>query len=241
VILLADVKQAIDTKELRATMAATGSKKKPRRAAVSEVGDRIVAAAERLFGKHGYRHLMAWTSRRAWKAKVKAAFARAAQAEYEEALKESDIGIGYLAIKPRFGRAAWIEDARDSVTWGRQVGLYLLHRLRGAGHDLRTVSCHYWWTNHDGMCPCDAASCFAQTPEHWLFQCSLTEAPRAQFMCDIQALRGRPFRLRLEAMGRNERWAEVMGWLDGRGGWSNRGGMLMAVLDLVYRTTKRRV
>jgi hypothetical protein len=37
------------------------------------------------------------------------------------------------------------------------------------------------------------------------------------------------------------RWAEVMGWLDGRGGWSNRGGMLMAVLDLVYRTTKRRV
>jgi hypothetical protein len=101
VILVADVKQAINTKELRATMAAAGSKKKPRRAAVSEVGDRIVAAAERLFGKYGYRHLMASTSRRAWKAKVKTAFARAAQAEYEEALKGSDIGIGYLAIKPK--------------------------------------------------------------------------------------------------------------------------------------------
>jgi hypothetical protein len=191
-----------------------------------------------MFGAAGWRHLEWWRSRRAWKAKLKAAFARVAQAEYVEMLSETNMGKAYLAIKPRFGRAAWIEDARDSVEWGKQVGLYLLHRLRANGHDLRTVTCHYWWTTHDGMCCCEPERYFAQTPARWMFQCKINEGPQAKFWCQVEELRGRQFREKVEGMDRDGRWAEAMRWLDGGGGWEDRGGMLMAVLDLVCSVTK---
>jgi hypothetical protein len=80
-------------------------------AKASGVGKRVVAAAERMFGAVGWGNLEWWRSRRAWKAKLKAAFARVVQAEYVEMLSETDMGTAYLAIKLRFGRAAWIEDA----------------------------------------------------------------------------------------------------------------------------------
>jgi hypothetical protein len=37
---------------------------------------------------------------------------------------------------------------------GRQTYLYQLFRLRGAGHDLNTVTCFYSWTKHSAMCVC---------------------------------------------------------------------------------------
>jgi hypothetical protein len=42
----------------------------------------------------------------------------------------------------------------------------------------------------------------------------------------------------VEEMDRDSRWAEVMRWLDGGGGWEDKGVMLMAVLDLVCSVTK---
>ena len=43
----------------------------------------------------------------------------------------------------------------------------------------------------------------------------------------------------LQNKNREERWAAVKGWLDGRGGWGKkRGAMLKAVLDLVCSATK---
>jgi hypothetical protein len=50
--------------------------------------------------------------------------------------------------------------------------------------------------------------------------------------------RGRQFREKVEGMDRDRRWAEVMRCLDGGRGWEDRGGMLMAVLDLVCSVTK---
>ena len=88
------------------------------------------------------------------------------------------LGDAYLAIKPNFGRAAWLDTARCSVRWGRRQSIYQLIRLRGAGHHLRTVACYYWWTNHDDQCPCGQ---HRQDPPHWLFGCDRTARPRQKF------------------------------------------------------------
>jgi hypothetical protein len=186
---------------------------------VSQVGHRIVAAAKRLFGFGGWRQLHGWRSTSSWKAKVKEAFGRAAQREYTTELSKSEIGKEYLLIKPLFGRAQWIDDARDSVRWGKQVGLYLLLRLRGAGHDLRTVTCRYWWTTHDGMCRCNREEVVAQTPAHWLFECELTRGLRLQYFCDVEKICGRHYRRSFERRDRHNR---VVGG-DGVAGWAQGG------------------
>jgi hypothetical protein len=135
----------------------------------SELGVRVVGAAELIFGLGG-GHELNFRNKAAWKKKLKKAVAVAAQEEYERMLRAVGGGLGdaYLAIKPKFGRAPWLDTARCSVRWGRRQSIYQLIRLRGAGHHLRTVTCYYWWTHHDDQCPCGQ---HRQDPPHWLFGC----------------------------------------------------------------------
>ena len=125
-----------------------------------------------------------------------------------------------------------LSTARCSVRWGRRQSIYQLIRLRGAGHHLRTVTCYYWWTNHDDRCPCGQ---HRQDPPHWLFGCERTERPRQKFHEWYAKVRGTGEGARLAALAHQQQWAEVMGWLDGGGGWTEeeRGVMLSAVLDFV--------
>jgi hypothetical protein len=239
VIIEAEVRLAIEAWEKHKPALPPPAKDEEGGTAVSQVGHRIVAAAKRLFGFGGWRQLQGWRSTRSWKRKVKEAFGRAAQREYTTELSKSETGRELLLIKPLFGRAQWIDDARDSVRWGKQVGLYLLHRLRGAGHDLRTVTCRYWWTTHDGMCRCNREDVVAQTPEHWLFECELTRGLRLQYFTEVEEICGRHYRRSFEGMDRHSRWLEAMAWLDGRRGReATRGDMLMALLNFVCKVTK---
>ena len=59
-----------------------------------------------------------------WKEQLDQAFERAAQEEYlyETELRKTDIGQAYLAMKPSFGRGAYLDVARDSVRWGPSSG-----------------------------------------------------------------------------------------------------------------------
>jgi hypothetical protein len=83
----------------------------------------VVGAAELIFGLGG-GHELNYRNKAAWKKKLAKAVAVAAQEEYERMLNAVGVGLGdaYLAIKPRFGRAPWLDTARCSVRWGRRQG-----------------------------------------------------------------------------------------------------------------------
>ena len=130
-------------------------------------------------------------------------------------------------------RAHYLDVARDSVRWGRRVALYQLLHFRGAGHHLRTVTCHYWWTTHSAFCPCDNTT--EQTPRHWWFECEATAAARQRFLQWYESKKGPTARRSFEAMDARRRWDTVMGWLDGNGEWDEEeeGEMLHGVLRFV--------
>jgi hypothetical protein len=67
----------------------------------------------------------------------------------------------------------------------------------------------------------------------WLFGYERTERPRQQLHQWYAETKGARVGARLKALPHQQQWAEVMGWLDGRGGWAEdeQGIMLSAVLD----------
>ena len=191
----------------------------------------MVAAAQRIFGMGGESRLKLAAKKGTWAKLLKKMFAMAVQREYVEELTRSEIGREYLAHKPEFGRAQWIDDARGLVRWGRQTDLYQLFRLRGAGHDLNTVTCFYSWTKHSAMCACKVRW---ETPAH------RHSGPRAAFLRWVESKRGPKTVAAFRARTHDKQWAEVMEWLNGGGDWEQdeRSGMLLAVLDLVCRAAK---
>jgi hypothetical protein len=153
-------------------------------------------------------------------------------------VSRSEIGRDYISPTNQSlaGRSGF-DDARGLVRWGRQTGLYQLFRLRGAGHDLNTVTCFYSWTKHSAMC---ARGVRWETPAHRHFECAITAGPGAAFMGWLTAERGPKAVAAFRARTHDTQWTEVMGWLNGGGDWEQgeRSGMLLAVLDLVCRAAK---
>jgi hypothetical protein len=113
-----------------------------------------------------------------WAKLRKKMVAMAVQRKNEEELSRSEIGIEYLAHKPEFDRAHWIDDARGLVRWGGQTDLYQLFRLRRAGHDLNIVSY---------VCACKVRW---ETPAHRHFECVSAAGPSAAFMGWLTRERG---------------------------------------------------